>query len=105
MEKAQLEYIKTQRDGQNVKRTTAAQRAKGELSKEWGGETSSRIAMANRAFKEHAGRDASVLAQLELNDGPRFLPIRHSSACWPMSAHPRRRGAAAAGRQRRRSNG
>jgi hypothetical protein len=76
LEKAQLEYIKTQRDGHNVKRSTAAQRAKGELSKEGGGETSSRIAMANRAFKEHAGRDASVLAQLELNDGT------------PLSSHP-----------------
>ena len=76
LEKTQLEWAKTQRDAQKTRRSTAAQRAKGELSKEWGREADSRIAQANRAFQEHAGRDASVLAKLELSDGT------------PLSSHP-----------------
>jgi hypothetical protein len=76
LEKSQLEYIRTQRDAQSNKRSTAAQRARGELGKEWGQEVNSRIAMANRAFAEHAGSDASTLAKLELSDGT------------PLSSHP-----------------
>ena len=58
LEKAQVEYIRTQRDAQKARRSTAAQRARGELSKDWGQEADGRIARANRAFTEHAGRDA-----------------------------------------------
>jgi hypothetical protein len=76
LEKAQLERAKTQRDAQKTRRSTAAQRAKSELCKEWGREADGRIAMANRAFQEHAGRDASVLAKFELSDGT------------PLSSHP-----------------
>ena len=77
LEKTQLEWVKTQRDAPTTRRSTAAQRARGELGKDWGQEADARIAAANRAFKEHAGsRDASVLAKLELSDGT------------PLNSHP-----------------
>jgi hypothetical protein len=76
LEKAQVQYLKTLRDGQTAKRSTAAQRARSELSRQWGKDADSRIAKANEALIEHGGRDAKALAQLELSDGT------------PLASHP-----------------
>src|SRR5262245_40631353 len=82
-EKAQIAYVKAQRDAQAATRADAARLARSELGREWGDQFQSRTEKANQAFRAYGGSDSKALLGLVLEDG---TPLKDNAAFLRMLA-------------------